>query len=694
MGKYVRNLQKIIFFAALAAAQSLSGQTFNTGPVNKPIPNNLSSIYLPLSVSGLPSGINGSFGVESVCLDLAHTSVNNLEIYLTAPDGTGVQLSTKNGGDGDGFTGTCFHMTAPTSILRGTAPFTGNFRPEGDFGGVNNGQNPNGVWALIIIDVKPNDLDSGVFNNWSITFSNTPAKPLDFSSDLPIISINTNGQFIADDPKKIVDMGIVYNGPGKRNNLNGTRTFTGKIAIEIRGSSSQQFPKRSYSFETRDLNGNKLDTSLLGMPREHDWVLYAPYSDKSLIRNAIAYQLFAEMGHYSVRFRLVELVINRQYQGVYMLTEKIKRDKSRINIAKLTENDYSGSDLTGGYIFKIDRVNGKGGEGWYSSYKVNTNPTYFQFEYPNQDSMLAVQKQYIKNYVDSFETTLMSSTFNDPYKGYRKYIDVNSFVDNMILNEVSRNTDGYRLSTFLHKNKSTKNGKLINGPIWDFDIAWYNCDGNGGNDPSGWQFMMNNSVYETPFWWGRFMQDTMFTNDLYCRYTNFRKTCLSVQRIYAIIDSLSSLVSEAQVRNFNQWPILGTKVFYNPEPVPTTYKGEIDNIKNFLAQRLIWLDANIQGKCAPRMGFTGLKNEKNDLKIFPNPFMTTLYLSYKLYELSKVHVRIYNTAGAMVRSFDFGEKTTGNYHESIDMGGLSTGTYILKLSLGEQVYKQKLIKSN
>ncbi|MBL4654637.1 MAG: CotH kinase family protein, partial [Bacteroidia bacterium] len=146
------------------------------------------------------------------------------------------------------------------------------------------------------------------------------------SSNLPLVIINTNGQTILDDPRIVADMGIIYNGIGNRNNLTDTsNNYDGQISIELRGSSSLGFPKTSFSLETQDSSGNNLNVSLLGLPKENDWVLYAPYSDKSLIRNVLTYKLGNDLDWYAPRTVLCELILNGQYWGVYVLTEKIKR---------------------------------------------------------------------------------------------------------------------------------------------------------------------------------------------------------------------------------------------------------------------------------------------------------------------------------------------------------------------------------
>jgi hypothetical protein len=416
-------------------------------------------------------------------------------------------------------------------------------------------------------------------------------------------------------------------------------------------------------------------------------VLHAPYADKSLVRNALAYKLYADMGHYSVRFRFVELVIDRQYQGVYMLVEKIKRDKHRVDIAKLGAKDVKGADLTGGYIFRIDRVNGKGGSGWHSSFNSQAKQIYFQYEYPDPDSLQQAQKDYLKAYVDSFETALMGASSYDPQKGYRKYIETGSFVDNLILNELSRNTDGYRLSTFFYKDRINKGGRISCGPVWDYDLAWGNNDANLGSEPVGWQFDMLNEDFEIPFWWSRLMKDTMFANDLYCHYTSYRKTCLDPENICRYVDSLAASLDEAQKRNFRQWPLLGTRVFYEPWPILKTYQEEVGLVKTWVRNRIAWMDTAVKGACA-----RPLVEENAKFKVHWNPMITKLSIDYHLVAAEEVNVEIFAVSGSRVKSFSLGKRKEGRHTDLLDMENLASGTYLLKVSLGNKVYKEKKIK--
>lgn len=274
-------------------------------------------------------------------------------------------------------------------------------------------------------------------------------------SNLPILVINTMGQEIPDDPKITAQMGIIHKGPGQRNYLTDPfNEYNGKIGIEIRGSSSQSFPKKGYGLETWDAEGEDLDVSLLGMPKESDWVLHGPYSDKSLIRNALTYILAGRMMEYAPRVKMVELVINGEYMGVYLFTEKIKRDANRVNINKLDPDENQGDDLTGGYILKLDKTTGDNPmfplyfSSQYRAETPNFQEIKFLYEVPDPEDITQQQRDYVQESVDRFENALHGEDYLDPETGYKNHIDVQTFIDFLLVNEVSKNVDGYRLSTF------------------------------------------------------------------------------------------------------------------------------------------------------------------------------------------------------------------------------------------------------
>lgn len=342
----------LTLFGSLLLLSVNYAQTFNGG--GGAILDN-QTVNIPITVSVPQTAINTTtFGLETVCINLTHTYLADLTIQIIAPDGTTKTLAQGIGGGDDNMTNTCFNGFATTPITSGTAPFTGTFAPMSQMGGVNNGQNPNGTWLVRVSDNY--GADEGNVINCSITFGSSPCDYFQFSeSDLPIVVINTNGQAIGYDIKTVVDMGIIYNGPGNRNHLvDPYNEYNGKIGIEYRGNYSLSLPQKPYSIELIDGLGNSIDSSILGMPAENDWLLLANYNDKSFARNVIPFELFDSLGHYGVRSKHVDVVLDGQYQGIYLLAEKIKRDSNRVDIAKLDSTEISGNNLTGGYIFKVD----------------------------------------------------------------------------------------------------------------------------------------------------------------------------------------------------------------------------------------------------------------------------------------------------------------------------------------------------
>ena len=587
----------------------------------------------PVTISGLnPAAIDTIHGLSGVSINLTHPYDADLLIALISPDGTSIILSSGLGGDGDNYTNTHFTDTASLSITAGAPPFSGYFRPQEMLGSMNNGQIGNGTWKLYIYDNYP-FADQGQLLNWSITFSDNPTGPFLFtSSNLPIVLIDTYGQEIPDDPKLQVGMKIIDNGAGQRNYVTDAPVYDQFAGIEIRGSSSQMFPKKSYGFETWDALGEELDVSLLGMPEESDWILNANYTDKTLCRNTLAYQVSRDMGHYATRYEHVEVVINGIYKGIYIFSEKIKRDQNRVNVAKLKPDQNSGDELTGGYIFKVDKFTGSGGDGWESNFPPPANPNmsiFFQYEFPKSEDISQPQKDYISDYVNTFETVLAGPDFADPENGFRKYADEGSFIDFFLVNEISKNVDGYRLSTFLHKQRESLGGKIRIGPVWDYDIAWHNADYCEGADPSGWayQFPCSGDTWQVPFWWSRMLEDSAFANNLKCRWMFLRDDLLSESWFDQYLDSVALVLNESQERNFTVWPILGIYVWPNPWPYPQTYAEEISVLKDWIHQRLFWLDNNLPGNCYS-VGTQSPELQSQELTLFPNPALNEVSISY------------------------------------------------------------------
>lgn len=414
---------------------------------------------------------------------------------------------------------------------------------------------------------------------------NPPAGSL--YTNLPIIVINTNGQNIVDDLRIICDMGIIYNGLGNMNCITDPyNNYNGKIAIEFRGSTSQNFPKKPYGFSTIDGLGNNLNVSLLGMPAEHDWVLLNPYTDKTFMRDVLIHSFGRELNWYTSRTQFVELVINGQLRGVYVLMEKIKRDDNRVNISKLTPNMNAGDSLTGGYILKIDKMTGNSGGQWYSSQNVS-----LQSHYPKWNQITMQQETYIKNYINNFESVLWGGNYANPNTGYRSIANVYSFVDFFIINEISNNIDGYRLSTFLHKDRKSRCGRITMGPYWDFNLSYGNADYCNGYPVTGWQ-MYQGCGDGSSKWINRMLQDQWFRNMLNCRWNDLRQNILSTPNILARVDSFADYVRAASKRDSAIWQTIGNYIWPNGW-IANTWQGEIDSMKQWIIGRMNWIDANM-----------------------------------------------------------------------------------------------------
>lgn len=516
------------------------------------------------------------------------------------------------------------------------------------------------------------------------------------SSNLPIIIIDTYGQQIPDEPKISAGMKIIDNAPGERNNINDTPAYNGFIGIEIRGSSSQLFPKKSYGFETWDDEDNDIDVSLLGMPEESDWILNANYTDKTLSRNAMAYQVAQNMGHYATRYKFIEVTINGDYKGIYTFSEKIKRNVNRVDVTKLKNNQNSGDPLTGGYIFKIDKTTGSGGDGWTSDFPPAAHSSgqtiFFQYEYPKADKITLEQKQYISDYVNDFETALAGPDFVDPEYGFRKYAVEGTFIDYFLVNEISKNVDGYRLSTFLHKQRESLGGKLRIGPVWDYDIAWHNANYCEGDVLAGWayQFPCQDDYWQVPFWWGRMLEDSTFANSLKCRWTSLRENILSDAWFDQYIDSVAFLLDESQERNFTRWPILGQYVWPNPWPYPATYAEEISTLKSWIHSRLQWMDDNLPGRCYT--SGVNVSTGYTAIKVYPNPANDIIYVSMEGLPGSKILLQITDLSGRVQLKHQFTILPSGCETWQQDISGLSKGLWLLKIETEQMVLTQKLIK--
>ncbi len=478
------------------------------------------------------------------------------------------------------------------------------------------------------------------------------------SSNLPIVLLETNGQSIPDEPKLTARMKIITNAEGQRNSISDTQyDYNGFIGIELRGNSSQSFDQKQYAVETRDEAGENLNVSLLGMPEENDWVLYAPWNDISMIRNVMAYHLWDKMGHWGPRTRLCEVLLNGQYQGVYVLCEKIKRDDERVKTATLREEDISGRELTGGYIMKIDASNSEDDKSFTSLVPgvgtgFGAKTITWLYHYPDPKDIRPEQENYIHKYIDTVETLIQSASFADPVDGYSKYLSLRSFIDYFIHTELSLNADGFKRSAYFYKEKQDEDGskgKLKAGPVWDYNLAYGNCNFCKANQPNAWTYQGCETL-PTPAMWTRLLEDPNFVNALKCRYLELREGILGDAYLNNFIDAYADTLNEAQARHFQQWNTLlsnesGGGGWNNPLWFSAyrvgSYAEEITIIKDWLDNRLQFLDDNLPGECI----ITSANNKQlleDDYYLFPNPTNSVIVIETNE---SVQLVEIYNATG-------------------------------------------------
>jgi len=447
-----------------------------------------------------------------------------------------------------------------------------------------------------------NDFSANVFLHALISGSDSIYGPVpewfgdtaSFSEfNLPLMHINTRGQKIPDEPRIVADMGLIYNGEGAINAIDDPwNEYSGLISIERRGESSKEFAKKSFSIELQNADGSNNNVSILGFPEENDFVLYGPFSDRTLVKNVLSYELFRRTGRWAPRTRFIEVILNGEYEGVYVLTEKLKRDENRVDIDKLTSEDVSPEEISGGYILRRDKLNKLSDEEWWRSPVDQPFHERMWYEYydPEIADLTSDQASYIRDWMENFDEVMSGSNFGDPENGYRKYIKTKSFIDMMFLNEISKGIDNYLFSNYFHKENDADGGQLVAGPPWDYNLGYGNLDyGDSWNakESYGWCYPQGGRIY----WYERLMEDTHYMNKTYCRWTEHREGIYSDENIMAIIDSCVQTLGDAADRNFVRFPTLGNYVWPSIEPYPETFEGEIDKLKSWLIARLAWMDS-------------------------------------------------------------------------------------------------------
>lgn len=359
--------------------------------------------------------------------------------------------------------------------------------------------------------------------------------------------------------------------------------FTTNAYIRTRGRSSRDFNKKGYwiEFQNEDFSDNR-DIEIDGMVADSDWVLHGPYMDKTLIRNYMCYNIAGEMMDYSPNVRFCEVFINDKYEGLYVLTEKIKyNEDGRVNITKtdpkLSETSYiikidepiDGKYRINGLLEEIGKIDVRGGNA-------------MRIEYPNK-TLTEKQYDYINKNLAKIEKTIYSKTIIDRKESYKRYIDVNSFVDYFILSEFTYNIDASSLSTYLYKDVR---GKLKLVP-WDYNNSFENYENTTGT--------LNNFFLKKKWWYKYLLKDTYFTNKIISRYYSLRKGVLSDEYLNKYIDDTIEYLGPAIDRNFERWPDSLEADLLNPkERNQHSHKEAVDYLKKAIKLRGEYLDKNIE----------------------------------------------------------------------------------------------------
>ncbi len=498
-------------------------------------------------------------------------------------------------------------------------------------------------------------------------------------SNLPLISLETGLQSISINESIVASMKI-FDDPSSSNSLNDPPVYQGLVNLKYRGQSTTSFPKKSMSMETIEASHLNLDTTLLGLSSDNDWVLYAPYSDKSLLRSAVSFYLGARIcSDWQPHFRFCNLYLNNNFQGIYMLIEKIKQGKNRVDISDLKPDEITGNDLTGGYIVKVDKTTRlQAGETFVSVPQhryLNARNYTFTYVYPDPLVMSSPQKSYIMNFIRDFQDVLNSDIFAWPASGYRKYIDPASFIDYQIIQELTLNIDGYRFSTYFYKEKDSKGGLLHAGPLWDFDLCYGNVNYSDLSEgTSGWLYRnFGPDAGNCMHWWARLMQDVRYAMAFENRWKELRNGVLRTDSVMYFIDRTVQHLGESVERNFKKWPILGVYVWPN-NFVGSTHQSEVNYLKNWISARLDWIDKNITVN--QRLFENTLPG---NMIAYPNPVNDEVNIMFYVKGKEKTSAEILDILGKKVISQDYYPDDVGFQSVKLNTERLIPGYYILRI---------------
>lgn len=446
--------------------------------------------------------------------------------------------------------------------------------------------------------VEPGSTQGAPIQNPAADTPDTPALPGDISPILPILMIDVGGREVIHKTKTHGSLKVIEQHDGTLKDL-ATRPVSAqsRISIEIRGDTTVILPKKSYDIELVDERGRDLQLPLVGLPPDSDWALHGCGKDRTCLRNALVYAMAREFGRFAPRTRFIELFLDGDYRGVYLLVERVRRDGHRVDLPRPAADATTG-DMTGGYIFKMDLAQGSPDDPILRDWVSKVSPMVYSYHYPRFDQITAAQKAYLQDHVANFEQLMMSDRWNDPRTGYGAWLDVPSWVDFALIQELSNNVDGYVKSVYLQKWPESWGNRIALGPVWDFDNAFGVADFRDARRTDVWTHRMNRFGTEgvrydppgrvpyVPAYWERLWTDPAFHTHLQCRWQELRDGPLLLANLTVRIDDWTAELASAQPRDDAAWN------------QTDSYQDVISNLKAWLSDRLAWLDENLPGTCS------------------------------------------------------------------------------------------------
>ncbi len=423
----------------------------------------------------------------------------------------------------------------------------------------------------------------------------------EFSTHLPLVKIETGGveipgKAIVDKHRKILGHTTAANGAetitahmdivdheSTYNHAGDEPTMSSEIDIHVRGNSSRAFDKSSYSIRLIDEKGERHPLPLLGMDAHHEWALYGPYLDKTLMRNYMWYNIGGEIMDYAPNVRFCEVILNGEYQGVYVLVEKVSAGK---NGARLDLTADAKKNSFNGYLLQLNgnRAPASGNSADQFTFYAKRSHYQLDIEFPGRNSLTPEMKNAISKDFSNFEKALYSYDYDNVKFGYPAYIDIESFIDYFLINEVTCNYDAGWLSTFIYKDMSGK----FRMCLWDMNSV---CDNYQEQVVNITDFQMQHCL-----WYVMLFKDEDFVDAVVDRYWKLRQTYLSLDYLNQYIDDTVAYLGPAIQRNYEKWGYTfqeAEDLLTPTERNPRNYEQAIQQMKDFLVQRAQWMDDNI-----------------------------------------------------------------------------------------------------